>query len=514
MNKDVRSNSKRLAKNTLLLYVRMILLMLVSLYTSRVILNSLGIDDYGIYNVVGGVVTMFTMLSGSLTAAITRFITFDLGKGDLDKLIKTFSASVTIQVILALIVFVLAETVGLWFMNTQLVIPEDRMLAANWCYQFSIVTFVINLISVPYNSAIIAHEKMSAYAYISILEAVGKLVIAIAIMVSPIDNLIFYGLMVAILAIIIRIIYGWYCNKNFEECHYKFIWDKELLGQMFGFAGWNFIGSSAVILRDQGGNIILNMFFGPAVNAARAIAIKVNSVVSGFVTNFMTAMNPQITKSYASGDRDYMMKLLSQGAKLSFYMLLLISLPILLNTNYLLVLWLKQIPEHTVLFVQLTLLLAMHECLAYPLTTAMLATGKIKKYQIGAGGLNMLNLPVAYICLKLGCSPESVVVVAIAFSFLVQAVRLVLLKSMINLNVGDFIVKVYGNITLVSAVAIVLPYFLNKTMDESLIRFLLISVLAVITTLASAFYIGCTKEERDIISSKVISIIKKKSAKQ
>lgn len=510
MNKDVRSNSKRLAKNTLLLYVRMILLMLVSLYTSRVILNSLGIDDYGIYNVVGGVVTMFTMLSGSLTAAITRFITFDLGKGDLDKLIKTFSASVTIQVILALIVFVLAETLGLWFMNTQLIIPEGRLVAANWCYQYSIVTFVINLISVPYNSAIIAHEKMSAFAYISIFEAIGKLVIAIAITVSPIDNLIFYGFLVAILAIIIRLIYGWYCKKNFEECHYKFIWDKELLKQMFGFAGWNFIGSSAVILRDQGGNIILNMFFGPAVNASRAISVKVNSIVSGFVTNFMTAMNPQITKSYASGDIDYMMKLLTQGAKLSFYMLLLISLPILLNTNYLLILWLKQIPDHTVLFVQLTLLLAMHECLAYPLTTAMLATGKIKKYQIVAGGLNMLNLPVAYLCLRVGCSPESVVVVAIAFSFLVQIARLVLLKSMINLNVGEFIVKVYGNIAIVSAVAIALPYFLNSVFEECLLRFLLISALAIITTIASAFFVGFTNEERHLVSSKVISIINKK----
>lgn len=514
MNKDVRSNSKRLAKNTLLLYVRMILLMLISLYTSRVILNSLGIDDYGIYNVVGGVVTMFTMLSGSLTAAITRFITFDLGKGDLDKLIKTFSASVTIQVILALIVFVLAETLGLWFMNTQLIIPEGRLVAANWCYQYSIVTFVINLISVPYNSAIIAHEKMSAFAYISIFEAIGKLVIAIAITVSPIDNLIFYGFLVAILAIIIRLIYGWYCKKNFEECHYKFIWDKELLKQMFGFAGWNFIGSSAVILRDQGGNIILNMFFGPAVNTSRAISVKVNSVVSGFVTNFMTAMNPQITKSYASGDIDYMMKLLTQGAKLSFYMLLLISLPILLNTNYLLILWLKQIPDHTVLFVQLTLLLAMHECLAYPLTTAMLATGKIKKYQIVAGGLNMLNLPVAYLCLRVGCSPESVVVVAIAFSFLVQIARLVLLKSMINLNVGEFIVKVYGNIAIVSAVAIALPYFLNSVFEECLLRFLLISALAIITTIASAFFVGFTNEERHLVSSKVISIINKKIAKQ
>lgn len=503
MSEDAQSNTKRLTQNTLLLYARMILLMLVSLYTSRVILNSLGVDDYGIYNVVGGVVTMFSMLSGSLTAAITRFITFDLGKGDLERLKKTFSASITIQAALALIVFILAETLGLWFMNTKLVIPEDRMVAANWCYQFSIATFVISLISVPYNSTIIAHEKMSTFAYISILEAVGRLTIALAIVISPIDSLIFYGFMVAILAIIIRVIYGWYCKKNFDECHYEFVWDKQLLGEIFGFAGWNFIGSTAVIFRDQGGNIIINMFFGPSVNAARAISVKVNSVVSGFVTNFMTAMNPQITKSYASGDREYMMKLLTKGAKLSFYMLLLISLPILLNTSYLLVLWLKQIPEHTVIFVQLTLLLAMHECLSYPLTTAMLATGNIKKYQIIAGGLNMFNLPVAYFCLKLGCSPESVVIVAIVLSFLVQAIRLILLRSMINLNIGEFIFKVYGNIAIVSVIAIIIPYFVNNLMEESTLRFLLISALAVITTLASEFFVGCSKEERIMVIEKV-----------
>lgn len=504
------SDNKKIAKNTLLLYARMILLMLVSLYTSRVILNGLGVADYGIYNVVGGVVTMFSMLSGSLTAAISRFLTFELGTGNKEKLKSIFSASVTIQIALSFIVLVLAETVGLWFMNEKLIISDDRLCAANWCYQFSIITFVINLISVPYNSAIIAHERMSAFAYISILEAVGKLLIALGIVFSPIDSLIFYGLMVAVLAIIIRIIYGWYCKKNFNECKYYFVWDKSLLSQMFAFAGWNFIGSSATILRDQGGNIILNLFFGPTVNAARAIAIKVNSVLTGFVTNFMTALNPQITKSYASGDINNMMNLLTQGARLSFYMLLLLSLPVLLNTNYLLVAWLKLIPEHTVSFVQLTLILAMHECLAYPLTTAMLATGKIKKYQIVAGGLNLMNLPIAYICLYLGMIPESIVIVAIVFSLLVQIVRLGLLKSMIKLNVIEFILKVYGNITIVTVVATFIPYFVNKEMEEGFIRFFSISVLALITTLASEFFVGCTKEERKLVNGKIVSIIQNK----
>ena len=510
MSSSTSSNNKRIAKNTLLLYFRMLFLMLISLYTSRVILNALGVEDYGIYNAVGGVVTMFSMLSGSLNAAISRFITFELGKGDTEKLKSVFSSSVTIQGGIALIIVILAETVGLWFLNEKMVIPENRLTAANWCFQFSIITFAINLISVPYNAAIIAHEKMSAFAYISIFEAVGKLAIAWLVIVNPIDRLIFYAGMVAILAIVIRFIYGWYCKRYFEECTYHFVYDHDLLKHMFGFAGWNFIGSSATILRDHGGNIILNIFFGPAVNAARAIAVKVNSVLVGFVTNFMTALNPQITKSYASGNREYMMELLTQGARLSFYMLLLISLPVLLNTNYLLVAWLKVIPEHTVLFVQLTLILAMHECLAYPLTTAMLATGKIKKYQIIAGGLNLLNLPVAYACLVVGMIPESVVIVAIIFSVLVQMVRLWLLRFMINLNVRKFLVNVYGNISVVLLFAVLIPCYFNSSMEEGGLRFIFISILAMITTIASELFVGCSKNERAFVLNKIKTIIRNK----
>ena len=336
---DTSTNNKRIAKNTLLLYVRMLFMMAVSLYTSRVILNALGVEDYGIYNVVGGVVAMFSIISGSLSAAISRFITFELGKGDIDKLKKTFSAAVTIQLLLSLIIVILIESVGVWFLNFKMTIPSDRMAAANWVLQFSIVTFVINLVSVPYNATIIAHERMSAFAYISILEAVGKLAIAFLIMVSPIDRLVFYAILMCGVAVIVRLTYGYYCKRHFSECRYSFRWDKEILVKMFGFAGWNFIGASSAILRDQGGNIVINLFYGPAVNAARGIAMQVNGAVTGFVSNFMTALNPQITKSYAAGDRAYMMTLIYQGARLSFYMLLLLSLPVFLNTHYILVIW-------------------------------------------------------------------------------------------------------------------------------------------------------------------------------
>lgn len=498
-------NSKRLAKNTLLLYFRMLFLMTVSLYTSRVILNALGIDDYGIYNVVGGVVTMFTMLSGSLTAAIQRFITYELGTGNIKQLNKIFSSAVTIQIGIAGIIVIVAETLGLWFINTQLIIPEERLYAANWCYQFSIITFAINLISVPYNATIIAHEKMSAFAYISIFEAVGKLVIAFCISINPIDRLIFYGMMVAVLAGCVRLIYSTYCKRHFEEARYHFSWDKCLLKQMFSFAGWNFIGSSAAILRDHGGNIVLNMFFGPAINAARAIAVKINSVVTGFVLNFMIALNPQITKSYASGNSDYMFKLMFQGARFSFYLLLLLSTPVLLNTHYLLALWLKLVPEHTVLFVQLTLILAMHECLATPLITGMLATGKIRNYQIWAGGLNLMNLPVTYICLRVGCFPEVIVVVAILLSFAVQGVRLYMLKKMIGLPIRVYLKSVYLNIMLVAVVSYPLLYVVNSIFTEGIYGFFIISVFSVFTTTAAILYIGCNKTERALVLTRAKS---------
>lgn len=513
MSTQTSDNNKRIAKNTLLLYFRMLFMMVVSLYTSRVILNALGVEDFGIYNVVGGVVAMFTVISGSLSAAISRFITFELGRGDQSKLNKIFSASVTIQLLLSLIIVVLIESIGVWFLNAKMTIPMERMTAANWVLQFSIITFVINLISIPYNAAIIAHEKMSAFAYISILEAVGKLAIAFLIMWSPIDKLIYYAILMCAVAVIVRFTYGHYCKKHFTECTYHFHWDKDILKQMFGFAGWNFIGASSAVLRDQGGNIIINIFFNPSVNAARGIAIQVNHAVTGFVQNFMTALNPQITKSYASGDREYMMTLIYQGARLSFYMLLLLSLPILINTHYILVLWLKLVPEHAVLFVQLILVFAMSESISNPLITAMLATGRIRNYQIIVGGLQMMNLPISYICLRLGCMPESVLIVAIVISQCCLAARLIMLRGMIGLSSIKFIKKVYLNVLSVSLMSVIAPYGLSRYMDESFFAFVVISLVSLISTLAVEYYIGCNNEERAFVQKK-LQTLKQKMHKQ
>lgn len=499
-------NNKRIAKNTLLLYCRMLFLMAVSLYTSRVVLNALGVEDFGIYNVVGGIVAMFTVLSGSLSAAISRFITYELGKGNQDNLNKIFSSAVTIQLGLAGIIILLAETIGLWFLNVKMNIPEIRMGAANWVFQFSILTFAINLISVPYNASIIAHEKMSAFAYISILEAIGKLTIAFLIVISPMDKLIFYAILMCLVAIIIRFAYGNYCKRHFSECTYHFIWDKQLLKQMFGFAGWNFIGAASAVLRDQGGNVVINLFCGPSVNAARGIAFQVNNAVNQFVTNFMTALNPQITKSYASGEKEYMMTLIFQGARLSFYMLLLLSLPILTNTHYILELWLKTVPEHTVYFVQLVLIFALSESIAQPLITAMLATGRIRNYQIIVGGLQMMNLPISYLLLRLGFFPEIVIITAIGISQCCLAARLILLKGMIGISIRKYLQKVYFNIIAVSIAAVILPLISTNYIEESFINFIFISLIAVICTITSIYFIGCNHQERQFIHQKLGTI--------
>lgn len=503
------ANNKRIAKNTLLLYVRMFLTMGVGLYTSRVILDTLGEEDFGIYSVVGGVVVMFSVLSGSLSAAISRFLTFELGRGDAEKLKRIFSASVTIQIVISLVIVLLVETVGVWFLNTKMNIPAERMQAANWVLQFSALTFTIGLVSIPYNACIIAHERMSAFAYVSILEASGKLAIAFLVMWSPFDRLIYYALLATIVAMIVRLVYGHYCSKHFEECKYRFVWDSDLLKQMFGFAGWNFIGASSAVLRDTGGNIIINIFCGPVVNTARGVAMQVNHAIQSFVTNFQTAINPQITKLYASGNNEKMLKLVFQGARLSYYMLLILSLPVLINTHYVLSLWLVEIPEYTVSFVQLVLILTMCESVSGPLVVSMLATGNIKNYQIVVGGLQMLNLPFSYALLSMGGPPESVLYVAIVISQMCLAARLVMLRKMIGLSARGYLRSVYFNVVLVTVVSVIVPLLVSYYVEEGFAGFAMVSLLCLTSVVVTELYVGCNRDERLLVKSYISRLIDK-----
>lgn len=503
------ANNKRIAKNTLMLYIRMLFLMFINLYTSRVILKALGIEDYGIYNAVGGFVAMFAIISSSLSVAISRFITFEISKGTKESINKVFSTSMLIMAFIGVIVIIMLFSVGLWFLNTKMTIPLNRLFAANWIFIVSGATFVVNLISIPYNACIIAFEKMSAFAYIGIIDAIGRLLISFMVIVSPIDKLIFYVILLFILSLSIRVTYGWYCNRNFDVCKLKWIIDKSTIKEIFEFAGWNFIGSSSGILKEQGINILLNIFSGPTINAARGIAVQVSTAVTQFSQNFITAINPQITKSYASGKHEYMMFLVEKGAKLSYFMLFTLSLPIIINTPYILNLWLGEYPDYSVIFIRLILISSMHESISSTLVTAMLATGKIKNYQIVIGGILFLNVPASYIALKLGYPPESVLVVSIILSVACLLARIYMLRKMINLSVKSFIANVYSRILLVSIISFILPYFLNPYIGNGLKSFIASCAVCLTLTLVTIYFIGCSKTERTFINEK-LNILKQK----
>ena len=321
MSTQTSDNNKRIAKNTLLLYFRMLLMMAVSLFTSRVVLNTLGVEDFGIYSVVGGVVGMFVFINNSMSSATQRYITFALGKGDKNRLQTVFSTTLQIHSLIAVIIVLLGETVGLWFLYNKMQIPADRMDAALWVMQCSIVSMVVMIVSVPYNADVIAHEKMSAFAYISILEVVLKLAIVYLLLVFSYDKLILYAILILMIQILIRFCYSIYCNKHFEETKYKHVWDKKLFKEMTGFAGWSLFGNMAGVLFGQGLNMLLNVFFGPVVNAARAVAVQVQGAIQQFVANFQTALNPQITKTYAAGELNEMHRLMFRSARFSFYLL-------------------------------------------------------------------------------------------------------------------------------------------------------------------------------------------------
>ncbi len=497
------NRSKRIAKNTLMLYVRMLVLMLVGLYTSRVVLEALGENDFGIYNVVGGVVAMFTIISGALNSAVQRFITFEMGKGAEAQLDKVYSTAVTIQFILAIIVLVLAEPAGLWFIENKMTIDPARIPAAKWVLQFSLLAFVMNLMSVPQMASITAHEKMSAYAFIGLLDAFMRLVVAFMIMKSHADRLVYYSALMAGVIMIIRLSYGIYCRLNFPECRYRPVFDRPLIKEMFSFAGWNFIGVTSGVLRDHGGNILVNLFSGPAMNAARGVAVQLNGAVQGFVTNFMTAVNPQITKSYAAGDNEYLFPLLRKASKMSFYLLFVIALPILFNTDYLLGIWLKDVPEHAASFVRLFLIFALSESISNPLITAMLATGKIRNYQLAVGGLQLLNVPVSYICLKAGAEPQITVVVAIVLSQICFFVRLFMLRGMIGLKAGEYLYRVYLNVLAVSMISLLVPGVACRCLPDDFYGFCLSVLLCIFSAGVSVLFVGCGKDERRSLISMI-----------
>lgn len=508
------SNSKRIAKNTFLLYVRMAFLMLINLYTSRVVLSALGIDDFGIYSVVGGIVTMFTFVSASLAAAISRFLTFELGRNDLEKLKLTFSSSVIIMFLFSFFVVVISETVGLWFLNEKMNIPGERLIAANWVFQFSILTFCVNLISVPYNATIIAHEKMSAFAYISIIEAMGKLLVAYLIIKAPIDRLAFFSLLISIIAVLLRFVYGIYCHRYFEESRFLLKFDSSIVKEMFGFAGWNLIGAGSYVLMNQGVDVLVNLFFGVTYNAARGVATSVNHAALQLVNNFSTAIRPQIIKSYANSNHIYLESLVLAGAKYSYFLVLYISFPFLLESDYILSLWLVEVPEYASVFTKLTIVIIMISVLSETLKTTVMATGKVKIYEICAGGIGMLIFPFVYIAFKLGF-PAYIAYVIHSMVFVLQLIyRLYYASRNINISCKSYMSNVILKIIPVTILSIIIPLSILFLFKESTIRFLSVLLVSMVCITLSIYMVGLSGKEKVFVVERLRSLILKKDSSQ
>lgn len=497
MSMSTHHNNKRVAKNTIYLYLRTMFVMVISIFTSRIVLDALGIDDYGIYNAVGGFVAMFSMLSGTLVAASQRFIAFELGKPDPD-VEKVFSTTISVHLLLAALILILLETLGLWFLNYKMNIAAERMAAANWVYQCSVLTFCFNLICIPYNAAIIAYEKMAAFAYISIFEVVAKLGCIYALFIIAFDSLIVYAIFMIFIAVILCMIYGLYCHSHFLKCRYNFSFDRNTFHEMLTFSGWNIIGSIATNLNGHGINIITNLFFGVALNAARGIATQIDNAINTFVNNFLMAITPQITKSYAAKDYDYINRINIAGTKYSFFLLWLISLPVCLNAEYLLGIWLKEVPQHTAEFVRLGIIFSMCQTLSQCLYRTMLASGNIKKYQIVVGGLSIFAFPTAYIFFYVGLPASWGYWATIIFSIICLFARLKLLHEILP----DFSTKRFCIEALLPIICSVIPvllvtYYMHPLVEHvDLPTFTVESLGCIVLTGISIWAFGLSQTER------------------
>ena len=502
------SNTTRIAKNTLLLYFRMLLTMGVSLYTSRVILNALGVEDYGIYNVVGGVVAMLGFLQGTMATASARFMNVSLSHNDDLEVQKTFSNIFFINVFLAVIVLILAETIGLWFLNVKMTIPIHRDDAAFWVYQFSVITVMLNIITVPFNATIIAHEKMSAFAYISIFDAVAKLVVAYLIKIAPFDRLIFYAFLIMFVHIIDILIYDIYCLKKFPESKILWIYDKVGLKKIFSFITWSSYGSFVSVGFTQGLNIILNLFFGPAVNAARGIAVQVQHAIVSFTNNFQTAINPQLMKSTATENFTEAQKLFVVSSKYSFYLLCALGLPIIIETPFVLSLWLENVPDYTVSFCRVILVISIWGSLANPLRIVNQAEGNIKKFQLYECTLLLLIMPVSYIVLKMWQIPILVFIVHLVIELVAQFVRIAIVIPKIQMTFKEYVAKVLLKIIPVFFIPVSVIFLIQFQKSDCAITQFMLSAFTVETLCFSTIYFwGMTKSEKVFVKTKIRQFI-------
>lgn len=507
---EISSNNKRIAKNTLMLYIRMLLSTVVSLYTSRVVLQTLGVEDYGIYGVVGGIVAMFSFLNSTMAGATSRFLTFEMGKGDKERLKDTFSSALIIHIGIALLVFILAETVGLWFLNNKLVIPEGRMGAAHWVYQCSILATIFAITQVPYNALIISHERMGIYAYIEILNVSLKLLIVFLLTIFTIDKLKVYAVLVLTVSIIIRMIYRIYCMRNFSESHFSFTFKKDILKPMLSFSGWDFYGNMCVIVRQQGTNFLINNFFGVIANAASSIATTVSGVVSGFAFNIITAFRPRIIKSYAQENWCEMQTMINNAIKFSTLFLNMLTIPFLFETSFIIQLWLGKVPQYVEPLIRLTLIANCVGNINSIIVIGIHATGRIKRISFLTGTLFLLTIPISFFLLRLGCNVETVYIVNVLSNIFIVSLNLWIMKKQIdNINILS-IIKVIVLSILITLLSVILILFIYKSMDEGFIRLIAISICDLITMLLFTYILGLDRKQRNSVNNYILTKLRLK----
>ena len=498
MSTQTSDNNKRIAKNTLFLYLRMFVMMLTALFTSRIVLDVLGAADYGLNNVIGGVVVLFSFLNNALISATQRYLNFHLGRKDYKQTNVVFCMSMNTYFLLSILVIILGETVGIWFVDTQLNIPQERMYAAQWVYQFTLIQFVISLLRVPYNATIIAYERMNFYAYVSLLEVIAKLLVVYLLYVTMFDKLIFYSFLYTIVPLIITFVYKLYCNKCFDTTKYKTIWDKVAFKEMFSFSGWSLFGSLANLAAQQGLNILINIFYGVTVNAAAGIANQVSNNVYGFISNFQTAFQPQIVKTYAAQEIERFNKLIFQTSKFSYFMVIVLVMPILFTIDGILEIWLKEVPEYTAIFCRLILVYLSIEAITAPLWMSVQATGKIRNYQMLMAGLIFLNFPIAYIVLKIGLPVYSVWIVRIVVNIVVMIARCIYMKKKLNFPLLPYIKAVIVPIVSVTIVAIPIPVLLYYTIHGFWQNMIIVGFVTFALTMTDVYFVGMNTHEKQM----------------
>ncbi|SEM43896.1 Na+-driven multidrug efflux pump [Chryseobacterium taichungense] len=505
-------STNNIAKNTAFLYFRMFLILFITLYTSRIVLKNLGASDYGIYSLVGGIVVLFGFLNSAMSSATQRYLSYDIGKGDLINLNKTFSITMTIHIGIGILILILAETIGLWYLNNILSFPVERTKAVNYVYQFSILSFLLNILQVPYNALIIARERMKVYAYVSVIEVLLKLFIVYILIYIKDDKLIIYSILTFTVSLIIRLIYQIYCRRNFIESKYKFIYDKEYFIELISYSGWNLFGNIASVSRNQGNNLILNLFFGTLINAAYGITMQVQSAVNIFISNFQLAVNPQIIKNHSVGNIKESIKLIVISSKLSFVLTLILISPVILNIDFILEVWLIDSPKYTNYLVKWCLICLLIDSISGPLMTGIQATGKIKTYQAVVGSIVFLNLPISYFLLKYKIinTPNLVFYTWFIISIISLFIRLYFMKTVLNFNIKEFLVKHLSKLLVISILSFTLIKLINTYLIlDDLFKVTFITTLYLMIMIIIIYFFGTGKDEKVIIKKLLKKIIKK-----